>query len=602
MKHRSHKLKALILASCMAAMPMTGTYVFAQSDAGTSTTTAHKKTARRRAVTRKPSGVESQIREMRQQFQQQQEEIDQLKQQLQSRDQQLQQAQDAAQQAQQTAAQAQQSAAQTTTQNNAAYQNLQQAVQGIQADSEQSKQAVAMVEQDQKQLKKKVLHPDSIYYKGITISPLGSFIEAATVYRTAATGGDINTPFTGIPLQYANGAQISEFFGSARQSRIAIKASGKLDNATLTAYYEMDWLGTGITSNNNQSNSYVVRQRQLWLRAAMDNGWRIVAGQMWSLATETAKGMQNGTETLPGTIDPQYTAGFVWTRQYGFRVYKNINDKLWVGASAENAEMLNPAGTNLPTNLLFGSAGTSGGLYNLENNYSFNAAPDFIAKIVAEPGFGHYEVFGVGRFFRERNYPKVGTPFNDDTFTGGIGGGLRLPTPTSKIMVGLKGLYGYGVGRYGDSTIADVTLRPNAQIAPLKAFSALATLEANPTKNLNIYSNYGGDYVYRRYFGNIGYGSPLTNMSGCNVEPPPTNSSTPAAPANCGGNNKDVKEFTVGYWFNFYNGSKGKVRQGIQYSNFNRDLWSGAGGTANPGGGAKGTDNIVETSVRYYLP
>jgi TolA-binding protein len=601
MKHRSHKLKALILASCMTAMLMAGTYVFAQSDAGTSTTTVHRKHMRK-AAARKSPDVESQIREMRQEFNQQQQEIDALKQQLQSRDQQLQQAQDAAQQAQQTAAQAQQAASQSTTQNNTAYTNLQQAVQGIQADSDQSRQAMATVEQDQKQLKKKVLHPDSIYYKGITISPAGSFVEAATVYRSAATGGGINTPLTGIPLQNANGAQLSEFFGSARQSRIAIKATGKIANATLTGYYEMDWLGTGITSNNNQSNSYVVRQRQLWLRAAMNNGWTIAAGQMWSLATETGQGMENGTELLPGTIDPQYTAGFVWTRQYGFRVYKDFNHKLWLGASAENAETLNPAGSSLPTNLLIGSAGVGGGLYDSASNYSFNVAPDFVAKAVFEPGFGHYEVFGIGRFFRDRIYPTGGSPYNDSTFAGGIGGGFRVEPLHKKLTVGLKGLYGYGIGRYGDSTIADITLRPDAQIAPLKGFSALATLEANPTKRLNLWSNYGGDYVYRRYFGKIGYGSPLTNMSGCNTEPVPTASFTPATPANCGNQNKDVKEFSVGYWFNFYAGSKGKIRQGIQYSHFDRDIWSGAGGTTNPSGGALGTDNGIWTSLRYYLP
>src|SRR5690348_9522625 len=33
--------------------------------------------------------------------------------------------------------------------------------------------------------------PDAIHYKGITLSPQGSFIEAATVYRSAATGGGI---------------------------------------------------------------------------------------------------------------------------------------------------------------------------------------------------------------------------------------------------------------------------------------------------------------------------------------------------------------------------------------------------------------------------
>ncbi len=594
MKHRSHKLKALILTSCMAAMPLGGTYVFAQSDAGTTATTARGKHVRRKART---STVESQIQEMRQQFQQQQEEIDQLKQQLQSRDQQLQQAQDAAQQAQQTAAQAQSQAAQSTTQNSAAYTNLQQAVQSIQTESEQSKQTVSMVEQDQKKLKHAVLHPDEIYYKGITISPNGSFIEAATVYRSAATGGGINTPFTGVPLDNSNAAQLSEFFGSARQSRIALKATGKLDNMTLTGYYEMDWLGTGITSNNNQSNSYVVRQRQLWARVGLNSGLSVTAGQMWSLATETAQSENAGTEVLPGTIDPQYTAGFVWERQYGFRVTKEFANKFTLGASAENAETLNPGGNGLPTNLLIGSAGTAGGLYNVNNNYSFNLSPDFVAKATFDPaGWGHYEVFGIARLFRDRIYPTTGTPYNDTTLGGGIGGGFRVPVLQKKVTIGLKGLYGQGVGRYGDSQISDVTLRPDATIAPLHGFSALATLEYNPTSRLNLWSNYGGDYIGRRYSGSEGYGSPLTNMTGCSVEPKPGGSFSPSTPANCAGNNKDVQELSVGYWFNFYAGSKGKLRQGIQYSRFERDLWSGIGG------GAKGTDNGFWTSLRYYLP
>jgi hypothetical protein len=95
-------------------------------------------------------------------------------------------------------------------------------------------------------------------------------------------------------------------------------------------------------------------------------------------------------------------------------------------------------------------------------------------------------------------------------------------------------------------------------------------------------------------------------MSGCLVE---TMNGTAAAggaasvaPANCGGSNKDVQEITVGYWWNIHNSPKGRLRQGIQYSWFDRTLWSGAGGTANPGNGAHGDDNMVFTSFRYYLP
>jgi len=372
----------------------------------------------------------------------------------------------------------------------------------------------------------------------------------------------------------------------------------------------MDWLGTGITANNNQSNSYVVRQRQLWADAKLANGWDFSGGQGWSLVAETTQGLTRGTEILPATIDPQYEAGFVWTRQYSFRVSKRFGDRFWLGASAENAETLNPAGSNLPANLLIGSGGTGGGLFNPTANYSFNIAPDMIAKAAFEPAPGqHYEVFGVARFFRDRIYPTTGSPFND-TVTGGGGGASGRVTLDKKFVIGLKGLYGEGVGRYGSSTIADITLRPDGTISPLHGFSGLSTVELNPNKRLNIYLNYGGDYIGRDYSivsggKQVGYGVYTADMSGCQIEGTSTASfpaSDPATPGKCTNNNKDVQEFTAGYWYYIHIGARGGLRQGIQYSNIRRDLWSGAGGTLNPSNGAHGNDNMVFTSFRYYLP
>uniref|UniRef100_E6QKG4 Methionyl-tRNA synthetase (Methionine--tRNA ligase) (MetRS) n=1 Tax=mine drainage metagenome TaxID=410659 RepID=E6QKG4_9ZZZZ len=37
-------------------------------------------------------------------------------------------------------------------------------------------------------------------------------------------------------------------------------------------------------------------------------------------------------------------------------------------------------------------------------------------------------------------------------------------------------------------------------------------------------------------------------MSGCNTEPVPGGPFSPWTPANCGGNTKDITEFTAGYW------------------------------------------------------
>ncbi|MDR3740476.1 MAG: hypothetical protein P4L40_15790 [Terracidiphilus sp.] len=567
------------------------------------------------AAAKKPAKptVEDQIEALRKEFQGQ---IDGLKGDLATKDTELKQAKQAAADAQAAAQKAEADATaqqQAASDNAAAVTTLQSTVTDLKANAVS---IAATISDENQAIKKSISSPDALHYKGITISPAGSFIEAATVWRSAATGGGINTPFTGVPLEHADAAHVSEFFGSGRQSRIALKAIGKLDKVTLTGYYELDWLGTGITSNNNQSNSYVVRQRQIWAEAAFNSGFTLSAGQMWSLAAETTKGTSNGSEILPGTIDPQYTAGFVWARQYGFRVSQRFGKRFWLAASAENPETLNPSGTitlNAGTTVLLGSGGVGGGLYNSTANYSYNYSPDFVLKVVAEPGWGHWEVFGIERNFRDRIYATGVSPRNDVEIGAGIGGSMRGTLLQKKLTVGLKGLWGQGVGRYGDSTLGDVTIKQNGMIEPLHGFSGLSTVEINPTPRFNIYMNYGGDYLNRLILSttaNVGYGNRLANMSGCNTEAGASttysNSGTGfgngANPAACGGNNKDVQEAGFGYWYNFYNGPKGRLRQGFQYSYIERNLWSGAGGTTNPGGNAKGTDNIIETSLRYYLP
>ena len=602
MKFRLNTVAAGIVAASL---------VVSYASSSGQTAPAKKHTATRKAKTPAGPTVEEQIQQLRQEFQGQ---IDGLKSSLADKDEQLKQAQQAAADAQAAATKAQAAAdaqQQAVTQNASSVSTLRSTVEDMKGANAA---AVSSFSDDVSSIKKSIANPDAINFKGITISPSGSFLAAETVWRQGATGGDINTAFTGVPLDHSDASQLSEFFGTGRQSRIALKAVGKLPKVTLSGYYEMDWLSAGVTSNSNQSNSYTLRQRQLWADALFHNGWEVSAGQGWSLATETTAGETRGTEILPATIDAQYTAGFMWTRQFSFRLSKAFGKKFYLGGAAENAEMLNPSGQGLPTNYLFGSTGTGGGLYNLNANYSFNYAPDVIVKAVLEPGWGHWEVYGIQRTFRDRIYPNAPTSatgaYNDKKIAAGLGGGFRGPLFNKKVTVGLKGLWGQGVGRYGSSTIADVTLRPNGTLSPLHGFSALSTVELDPTSRLNIYLNYGADYIGRDYVLNgatqVGYGTRTANMSGCLAETVPSSAGATGgaaiAPANCGGSNKDVQEFTVGWWYNFHNGPKGRFRQGFQYAWFERDLWSGAGGVTNPGGGAKGVDNMVWTSLRYYLP
>src|ERR1700691_4608138 len=267
--------------------------------------------------------------------------------------------------------------------------------------------------------------PAALHYKGVTITP-GGFLAAEFVRRSRALGSDINTPFNSLTMPGASASNTSEFFGSGRQSRLSMLAEGRLANMKMSGYVEADFLSAGVTSNNNESNSYTLRQRQAWAQAAMDNGFSITGGQMWSLVTETKHGVDNRSEAVPMTIDPQYTVGFSWARQYGLRLVKNFDNKVWFGASIENSQATVTSHNNA-ANFLVGSAGAGGGLYNggittcstrargvttcsPAARYCFNPSPDFIAKLAFEPGFGHYEVFGVFSSFRDRVFPCEDLP------------------------------------------------------------------------------------------------------------------------------------------------------------------------------------------------
>ena len=261
--------------------------------------------------------------------------------------------------------------------------------------------------------------PAAIHFKGITITP-GGFLAAETVFRNKAIGADINTPFNNIPFPGNSGSQTTEWNASARQSRLSMLAEGKLSNVKLTGYVETDFLGGGITSNNNESNSYVLRLRQGWGQAKFDNGCSVTGGQMWSLVTETKKAVDNRTEALPMTIDPQYTAGFSWARQESFRVAYSFADKFTVAASVEESATTatvhgNPTITDLsftngnqsgvitPTltattfnNFLIGGPGLSSGLYNPTGTYAYNKTPDFIFKAPSIRSLGTLRSFRVG--------------------------------------------------------------------------------------------------------------------------------------------------------------------------------------------------------------
>ena len=536
--------------------------------------------------------------------------------------------------------------------------------------------------------------PAAIHYKGITITP-GGFLAAETVFRNRATSGDINTPFTGIPFSAADLAHVNENVFSARQTRLSMLAQGKLGAATVSGYVEGDFLGAGTTSNNRQSNSYVFRNRQLFAQAAFDNGWIITGGQQWTMATENKKGILNRQEDLPLQIDPQYVVGFTLARHYGFRVVKSFHDKFSLGFSLEGpqatiggrgfstvttinsaaapATIVTSGATTATTgNFFINAPGTGGGLNNAfdANGYTVNKAPDLIFKAAADPGFGHYELFGIVSFFRDRIYPcgvvgtnakdtappatpttltancQSSTPTvvssfgarNDSATGGGVGASALWTILKKKVDLGIKVVGGDGIGRYGSSQLADATARPDGSLALIRTGHGLARLEWHTTPKLDLYAYWGAEYAWRAGYSGYqsititktaaipatvtstaipatttttisttgigGYGNVAANNSGCATEGVPINQFNPSSGSNCAGDIRLIQEPTRGFWYKFYQGPKGRVQFGLQYSYLTKSAWSGRGGVA-AGGTAispKGIDNMIFTSLCYYIP
>ncbi len=619
--------------------------------------TAKPKAAAKKAD--KSAEIATQLEELRKALQSQQEQIQQLRNDLAKRDQQIGEARDAAGAAGVKAAEASSKAAETsnaTAQVSSMASALNSSVGELKASNDALKAAVA---ENQKAVKS-AESAAAIHFKGVTITP-GGYLAAETIFRSHALNADVNTPFTTIPYPGNSLAKVSEINFTGRPSRTSLLVEGKLDHVKLSGYYEADFLGVGTASNNRQSNSYVLRQRLAFAQAVFDSGWAVAGGQMWSLATESKKGLQNRQEALTMQIDPGYVVGFTWQRAYGLRVSKSVTDKLALGVAIEGPQTtfggrgfstFTPATGSAVQNFWLNAPGAGGGLYNAfdATGYSVNKAPDLIFKAALDPGWGHYELFGIVSTFRNRVYPcAVVTPtpdathlvvgpaltcsaatsssaagaFNDTRTGGGFGASFNVPLLAKKVDFGMKVVAGDGIGRFGSAQLADATVRPDGTLALIRGEQALARVEFHATPKLDVYLYGGNEYAWRAAYGNYqtvtvttaagvstytssntkigGYGSPFANNSGCSSEGLPTGTSAPGAGGTCAGDIRNIMDFTFGFWHKLYQGPKGGVRWGIQYSYVTKSGWSGNNNTA-ASVSPKAVDNMVWTSFRYYLP
>ena len=462
--------------------------------------------------------------------------------------------------------------------------------------------AVQQVKQSQQALATSIAEPPAIHYKGVTITP-GGFAAFETIWRQRALNADIYTNFNATPYPNADEAHTSEWVPSARPSRFSALVTGKVPFGTLSGYVETDFEGAGSTSNNLQSNSYALRPRQAWAQVTAGHV-KLTGGQMWTLLTENKKAADPNTEAVPLLFDVNLHVGDTYLRQAAFRAAYAISPKVTIAASLENSQYQFSA-SNAPANFFFGAPGAAGGLNNPSANYTNQVSPDVIAKVSFDPGYGHYEIGGVARFFRDRYYPATTTSVgaqNDTRLGGGFVANARFPV-TKKLDLGFHLVAGDGTGRYGPALLPDITVRPNGTLAPLRNAQGLFSLELHPTKKLDLVGYAGTEYVQRTYYRNtagvlVGYAPPTAVNSGCSTEVVPTAGTgyAPGTSATCLGATRVITEGSAGWIYRLYSGPAGRLQFGAAYSYLTREAWTGVGGAP------KATNNMVYTSFRYYVP
>ncbi|HEY6642677.1 hypothetical protein [Povalibacter sp.] len=411
---------------------------------------------------------------------------------------------------------------------------------------------------------------------GIQAGPLtltfGGFAELAAIYRNRNETADVSSNFnTSIPFPNLPQYHMSEFRGSARQSRISLLTEGPDDGrARAEAYVEMDFQSSAPTANSVESNSYNPRMRHFYgtyYNKASD--FYLLAGQTYSLVTLEKKGMMPRQEQIPLVIDGQYVPGFNWTRNPQLRFVKDFGGKLALGLSLESPQAIIFKG---PNNTLVPSVSSEpgGSLFAPTVNYSTDVAPDVVAKVAWDPGYGHYEFYGLGRAFRAR----AGSD-NKTTYGGGVGLGMILPLG-SQVDFQLSGLAGRGIGRYGSAQLPDVTVKPDGELSRVSAYQALVGLIYRPASDWTVYAYAGIEDADAEDFtavvnGNtlgFGYGSPLYDNSGCLIE----------GSSACAANTSRIEHGALGMWWKYYQGALGNMQVGLQGSYTRRNIFEGIGG------------------------
>ena len=293
----------------------------------------------------------------------------------------------------------------------------------------------------------------------------------------------------------------------------------------------------------------------------------------------------------------------------------------WFGVSIEQPGAVFPgspsAGTVSPPAPIVTSINntcTGSSHLNSLTSCSNDVAPDIIEKVALDPGFGHYEVLGLQRWFSDQvaNTTVPNSWSQKVTFGWGVGGNALLPVIPKILDLQGSVLYGQGIGRYTSSQLPDAVIGPDGTLSPITMLSFMVGAVAHPFDGNDIYAYYGEDRTYANAWtsgatqggwGNVNFvnnGCLNQNLTGGQQGA----FNTPIAGTTCTFDVQKAQEFTIGFWQDAYKGNLGRLRYGLQYEYVRLTAFQGVTGpitaTSTPNQGLTPNNNILMFSFRYY--
>jgi hypothetical protein len=413
-------------------------------------------------------------------------------------------------------------------------------------------------------------------------TPFG-FVDFTFFNRSTNVGSGIGTGFGSIPFDNAVSGRLNENNFTAQNSRIGFRVDDRVLGTKVLGYFETDFLGNQPANVFVTSNADTLRMRNVFVDVQKGK-FELMGGQDWSLLTPNKKGVSPVPSDIFYTqnMDTNYQVGLPWARQGQFRAGYHPNDHVHMALSLENPQQyVGSTGVAFPSAL---SGIVTPQFNDGTNNFKVpNQHPDIVAKVAfdADPHglHQHIEVAGLERSFRYFNsLPGVGKTFSAGGGGGSVNGNFEVFKNFHLIA---NTFFSDGGGRYIYGMGPDLIVRPNGNISLVHAYSTVDGFETNLSKNLLLYSYYGGSYFGKNSSVDstgklVGYGYDGSSSS----------------------SNRSIQEFTIGLTPTLFKSPQyGALQLITQYSYVWRNPWSV------PGGGPKNAKtNMAYVDLRYTIP